>query len=79
MTKSQQVKRKAKDFVDMRSQLVWMGRKKTNYMGFGVTENFNLLEHKASLEDIMKRMLQLCLKSDFEYGALRQVSGSDRL
>ena len=43
-------------------------------------ENYNVLEHKASLEDIMctKRILRLGVKSGFEYGKLRQVSGTDR-
>lgn len=58
-----------------------MGRKLKIYMGFGVTENFNLLEHKVILEDIMtmKRMLQLSMKSGFEYGTLEQVPGTSRL
>lgn len=62
------------------SQLVWMSTKITMYMGFGMAENLNLLEHKVILEDIMstKRMLQLGMKSGFEYWTLRQVPGTGR-
>jgi len=52
-----------KDFVNMKSQLMWIlrGRKKGIYLDFGVMENYNVVEHKASLEYIMstKRILQL--------------------
>lgn len=79
--KKKLTKRQKKVFVNMKSQLIWSRRdkKKTIYPGFGVIENCNVLEHKSSLEDVVgaERVLRLGVKPGFEYGRLRQVSGTD--